>query len=115
MDQKLLLIAAIVAVSVRPASAQQTAEQIIERHLAAIGGGAALTQIRSRQSTGTVSISTPAGELPGTIEFLNAVPNKARMLLKVDLSAVGAGNLVFDQRFDGSNGYILDNVQGNRE
>jgi hypothetical protein len=115
MGHKLLLIVAIVATTVHPAAAQQTAEQIIERHLAAIGGRAALTKIRSRQSTGTVSISTPAGDLPGTIEVLNAVPNKARTLLKVDLSAVGAGNLVFDQRFDGTNGYVLDSIQGNRD
>src|SRR5262245_52525706 len=107
MGQKLLLVAAITALTVHSAAAQQTAEQIIERHLAAIGGRAALTKIRSRLSTGTVSISTPAGELPGTIEVLNAVPNKARTLLKVDLSAVGVGNLVFDQRFDGTNGYVL--------
>jgi hypothetical protein len=115
MGQKFLLVAAIVAVSVRPTAAQQTADQIIDRHIAAIGGRAAFAKIRSRRAIGTVSLSTPAGELPGTIEFLNEVPNKMRMLLKADLSAVGAGQLVFEQRFDGVNGYVLDSLQGNHE
>jgi zinc protease len=115
VGQKLLLVAAIVAISVRPTAAQQTADQIIERHLAAIGGRAAFAKIRSRVATGTVGLSTPAGELAGTIELQMEVPNKMRTLLKVDLSSVGAGPLVFDQRFDGVNGYVLDSLQGNHE
>jgi outer membrane lipoprotein-sorting protein len=115
MGCKLLLIVAAVAIAVRPAAAQQTADQIIERHIAALGGRAAFAKVRSRQATGTVSLSTPAGDVPGTIEFLSEAPNKVRTLLKVDLSAAGVGQLVFDQRFDGVNGYVLDSIQGNHD
>jgi len=47
--------------------------------------------------------------------MLNAAPNKSRMLLKADLTALGAGPFVLDQRFDGSVAYALDSLQGNRE
>jgi hypothetical protein len=65
--------------------------------------------------TGTITISTPGGDISGTVEILNAVPNKARSLIKADLSSLGAGPLVLDQRFDGTSGYVLDTLQGNRE
>ena len=64
---------------------------------------------------GTIALGTPAGEISGTIETLNETPNKARTLIDVDLSPLGAGKLIFDQRFDGMNGYTLDSLQGNRE
>ena len=38
-----------------------------------------------------------------------------RTVIKADLSAFGAGQLVIDQRFDGTNGYVLDSLQGDRE
>lgn len=115
MGRTLLLIVATVAIAVRPAAAQQTADQIIERHIAAIGGRAAFAKLRSRQATGTVSLSTPTGEMPGTIEAMNEAPNKMRMLIKIDLTALGVGQLVFDQRFDGVNAYVLDSIQGNHD
>jgi zinc protease len=37
------------------------------------------------------------------------------MLLKADLTSLGAGPFVLDQRFDGQSGYVLDSLQGNRE
>jgi hypothetical protein len=39
----------------------------------------------------------------------------AMALIKADLTALGAGPMVFDQRFDGSSGYVIDTLQGNRE
>jgi hypothetical protein len=51
----------------------------------------------------------------GTIETLNAAPNKQRTLVKADLASFGAGLLEVDQRFDGSTGYVLDTLQGNRD
>ena len=42
-------------------------------------------------------------------------PNKSRTVIKADLSAFGAGPLVIDQRFDGTTGYMLDTLQGNRD
>lgn len=93
----------------------QTADEIIEKYLAAIGGRAALGKLKSRVTTGTITLSTPAGELSGPVEILNQEPNKSRTLIKLDLSAVGAGQMVFDQRFDGTSGYVLDSLQGNRD
>jgi hypothetical protein len=97
------------------AHAQKTADEVIEKSLAALGGRAAHAKIQSRLATGSVTLTTPAGDIAGTIEVLNAPPNKARVLLKADLSSLGAGELVVDQRFDGHSGYVLDSLQGNRE
>lgn len=93
----------------------QTADEVIERSLKAVGGRTAHEKLKSRLMTGTITISTPAGDISGTVEILNAVPNKARSLIKADLSSLGAGPLVLDQRFDGTAGYVLDTLQGNRE
>lgn len=96
-------------------SSAQTADDIVEKHLAALGGGPALEKLTSRSMTGTATVSTPAGDVTGAIELLNAPPNKSRTLLKIDLSSLGAGQVTFDQRFDGTTGYVLDSLQGNRD
>ena len=95
-------------------AAAQTVDEVIEKHVAAIGGRAALAKLESRLMVGTITLSTPAGELSGPIEALTQRPNKSRTLIKLDLSAVGAGELTVDQRFDGTTGYVLDSMQGNR-
>lgn len=92
----------------------QTADEVIDKSIAAMGGRAAMEKIKTRQTTGTIALTTPAGEIPGTIDVTNAVPNKARTVIKADLSAFGAGPMVIDQRFDGTNGYVLDSLQGDR-
>jgi outer membrane lipoprotein-sorting protein len=106
-----LALAMLVCASVVSA---QTVDEVIEKHLTALGGRPALGKVKSRQMTGEIVLSTPAGEISGTIEVLNAAPNKTRTVIKADLSALGAGQLVVDQRFDGQTGYILDSLQGNR-
>jgi zinc protease len=93
----------------------QTADEILERSLKAIGGRPALSGLKSQLMSGTVTISTPGGDIPGTIEILTAAPNKSRTLVKADLTALGAGQIEIDQRFDGSSGYVIDTLQGNRE
>jgi len=95
--------------------AAQTADDLVEKHLAAVGGRAALAKVTSRSTTGTITLMTPNGALSGSIEILNQQPNKSRTLIKVDLSSLGAGQLTREQRFDGTTGYVLDNVQGNRD
>jgi hypothetical protein len=95
--------------------AAQTADDIIEKHLAASGGRAALGKLTSRSMTGTVSLSTPGGEITGPFELVNQVPNKARTVITLDLTALGAGKMVFEERFDGTTGYVIDTMQGNRE
>ena len=110
-----LAIAMAMFASATSISAQQTADEVIDKSLAALGGRAALAKLQTRAASGTIVLSTPAGEINGTIEFTNARPNKTRTLIKADLSALGAGELTIDQRFDGHVGYVLDSLQGNRE
>jgi outer membrane lipoprotein-sorting protein len=109
----------VVALAARTAAAQTaatpTADEVVEKSLAALGGRAALGKLKSRTMAGTISLSTPAGNVTGTLEVWNAVPNKTRTLIKVDLSALGAGPLTVDQRFNGKTGYVIDTLQGNRD
>jgi hypothetical protein len=109
------LAAAIVVLAWAQASWAQTVDDVLEKSLAALGGRAAHEKIKSRSMSGTITLATPAGDIPGTIEVVNALPNKTRTLIKADLSSLGAGPLVVDQRFDGQNGYVLDTLQGNRD
>src|SRR5690349_8261379 len=92
----------------------QTADEIIEKSITAMGGRAAMEKIKSRVMSGTITLRTPVGEVPGTIEVINAAPNKARTLIKADLSSLGAGPMQIDQRFNGTDGYVLDSLQGDR-
>ena len=45
----------------------------------------------------------------------NKKPNKTRTLIKIDATALGGGQIVTDQRFDGVTGYVIDSFQGNRD
>src|SRR5262245_20529798 len=92
----------------------QTADEIVEKHLAASGGRAAYAKITSRIGTGTITVTTPVGDLSGSIEVYSKKPNKNRTLIKLDLTAVGAGQMTSDQRFDGTTGFVMDTLQGNR-
>ena len=96
-------------------AAAQTADEIIEKHLAALGGRAALNNLKSRSMKGTITLSTPGGDIAGPIEALNEVPNKSRTFIQLDLSSLGLGKVVQDQRFDGTSGYVIDTMQGNRD
>ena len=100
--------------SAQTASAQ-TADELIEKSIAAMGGRAAFEKVKTRVMTGTITINTPGGDLPGTIELWNARPNKLRTFIKADLTQFGAGMLEIDQRFDGQTGYLLNTLQGNRD
>ena len=110
-----LRLALAVLVFAAPVASAQTADEIVEKSIAALGGRAAHAKVKSRLTVGTIVLSTPVGDINGTIEVTNAAPNKARTLIKADLSALGAGALVVDQRFDGHSGYILDSLQGDRD
>jgi outer membrane lipoprotein-sorting protein len=109
-----LLPAAMVLACARIASAQ-TADDVIEKHLAALGGRAAIAKLTSRSLAGTMTLSTPGGDVSGTIEIMNQPPNKVRTLTKLDLSSQGVGVVVVEQRFDGTSGYVLDSIRGNRD
>ena len=110
-----LLLGTLVLMGAAAASAQTapTVEEIIEKSLAAVGGREALARVTSRSASGTMSLPTPGGDLSGSIDILNEVPNKIRSLVKLDASAMGGGVIVVDERFDGSSGYVMDTMQGN--
>jgi zinc protease len=93
----------------------QTVDQVVERCVTALGGRAALGKLKSRAAAGTIVLTTPAGDIAGSITLQNALPNKSRSMIEADLTALGAGKLVLDQRFDGITGYALDTLQGNRD
>lgn len=114
MKVKSLALVAVFLFTAQTAAAQ-TAEEVIEKSLNAMGGRAALEKIKTRVVTGNLSIGTPAGDIAGTVEMYAAAPNKQRTVIKADLSAFGAGQLLIDQRFDGTTGYAMDSMQGNRD
>lgn len=109
-----LLVASIVLAAAHSALAQ-TADDIIDKHLTAVGGRAALAKLTSRSMTGTITLTTPGGDVSGPVEIYNQLPNKSRTVIKLDLSSFGAGQMTVDQRFDGSSGYVIDTLQGNRD
>jgi hypothetical protein len=112
--RRLIFVLFVSCLTARIASAQ-TADDVIEKCLAAIGGRAALGKLTSRSTTGTMTVSTPVGDVSGPIEILNQQPNKSRTLIKLDLSALGGGPVVIDNRFDGTSGYALDSMRGNHD
>lgn len=97
------------------AASAQTADEVVEKTLAALGGREALGKLTSRHVTGKVTVSTPGGDLPGTIEIFNQAPNKVRTLLNLDASSLGGGTVMLDQRFDGTSGIAISSMQGNQE
>ena len=107
-------LAVVVVLAWAHTASAQTADEIIEKSIAAMGGRAALEKVKTRVMTGAISLRTPVGDVAGTIEVTNVAPNKTRTLINVDLTSLGAGPMRLDQRFDGTNGYVLDSLQGDR-
>jgi len=93
----------------------QTADEVIEKHLAAVGGRAALGKLESRTATGTVTVSVQGSDLAGPIEIVHKRPNKARTVFTVDLSQFGADSMVIEERFDGTMLFTSNSAQGDRE
>jgi Outer membrane lipoprotein-sorting protein len=111
----LMSIVAVLTVCRAAVAYGQTVDEIVDKYLAASGGRAAFEKLTSRVVTGTISVSTPAGELSGTIEVYNKGPLKQRTLVKIDAAQLGIGQIVQDQRFNGTSGYAIDSLNGNRE
>lgn len=106
-----LVVALLMLVWARTAPAQ-TADEIIERGIAAGGGREALAKLTSRATTGTMTVTTPGGDIAGTMEVLNQAPNKMHTVITLDLSAMGGGLMTLDQRFDGTTGHATNSMQG---
>lgn len=97
-------------------AAPQTADEIVEKHLAAIGGRAALAKLTSRKAVGTVTLTTEAGDLTGPAELYTKAPNKSRALLTIDLTPVGMSEtMTIDQRFNGTEGWAKNSMQGDTQ
>ena len=97
-----------------PIVSAQTVDEVIEKSITAMGGRAAMEKIKTRSMTGTIALTTPAGEIPGTVEIQNAAPNKMRTIIKADLAQFGAGQLLIEQRFDGTDGFMINSLQGDQ-
>lgn len=107
-----LLSVGVLSVSAGHAFAQ-TADEIIEKHIAALGGRPELAKIVSRQSTGTASLAVQGVELKGPYESYAKPPNKSRVVLKLDTQPLGGpGEMEIDQRFDGTTGVASNSMQG---
>jgi len=67
----------------------QTADEIVEKHLAAVGGRAALSKLTGQWPPDTVVVSAQGRpDIPGSVEISRKAPNKGRTLMKLDLSGV---------------------------
>jgi hypothetical protein len=115
--KKTLLLVSMTALLVSRAglALAQAVDDVVEKHLTAVGGREALGKLTSRTMSGSITLSTPGGDVTGTIEVYAKAPNKSRSVINVDLSALGAGKVLQDQRFDGTTAYAIDTLNGNRE
>ncbi len=111
-----LVLSLLILPTLTTFAAPQTADEIIEKHLAALGGRAALGKLTSRKAVGTVTIATPGGDLTGPVETYAKAPNKSRTLVTLDLTPMGMNeSMVIDQRFDGTAGVAKNSLQGDTE
>jgi outer membrane lipoprotein-sorting protein len=93
----------------------QTADEAVDKVLAAMGGRAALAKLTSRVATGKISVSTQGVDIGGTVELSYKAPNKARSLMTLDLSALGGSEMVIDRRCDGKAAFESNSMTGDRE
>jgi len=109
------VVALAVVLAWAPCVQAQTADELVEKHLAAVGGRAALSKVTSQVASGTVAISAQGADIGGTIEITKKAPNKSRTVMKLDLSSVGGGEMIVDQRCDGKAAFASNSLQGDRE
>jgi outer membrane lipoprotein-sorting protein len=106
----------VLAIAFAAPARAQTADEVVEKHLAALGGREALGKLTSRHATGTVVLTTPAGDLSGPFESYAKAPNKMRISMQIDTTAVGGpGTMTVEQKFDGTKGWMLNSLQGDTE
>ena len=109
------LIVAVLVLSWTGLASAQTADEVIEKHLAAIGGRAALTKIKSRTMTGTIALCDAGRRAEGSGGSPQPGAQQGAHADQAGSVAVGAGEMTVDQRFDGTAGIVMDSMQGNRD
>lgn len=110
----LLAILCVPAMATRVAA--QTADDIVEKHLAALGGREALGKLTSRRATCTITVNIQGTDVSGTCELTYKAPNKSRAYITLDLSPIGVPDkMINDQKFDGVNGWTLNSLQGDSQ
>jgi hypothetical protein len=77
---------------------------VIDRHIAAIGGRAAVMARTSTHATGTVSI--PSAGMTGSVDVFAAKPDKT--LLRISLGGIGS----IEEGFDGKIGWTMSPMTG---
>lgn len=103
------LLAAVAVTGVLQAQAPGAlpeAKAIIDRHVEAVGGRAAIKQVKSVKAAGTMSIA--ANGMSGAIEVYSMRPNK--QLVKMTLA--GVGDVL--EGFDGTHAWSLNPMSGPR-
>ena len=88
-------------------AAPLTAEQVLDRHVAALGGREALSKVTSIVMKGRLEI--PNQNLKGTVVSYAKAPNKKLEIVTID--GVGAQK----EAFDGTNGWASDPFNGTRQ
>ncbi len=88
----------------KPDAALPSARQVIDRHIAAAGGRAAILARTSSHASGTVSIAS-AG-MTGSIDVFAAKPDKS--LLRMTIGGIGA----IEEGFNGTIGWSLSPMTG---
>lgn len=76
----------------KPAGDLPSAQSLIDRHIQATGGLAAMKARKSSHAVGTISV--PSQGMSGTMEIIAMRPNK--MLVKQSITGIGAGAEGFD-------------------
>ncbi|MFO0829322.1 MAG: hypothetical protein U0572_14385 [Phycisphaerales bacterium] len=89
-----------------PASNMPTADELVKKHVAALGGEAAFLAVKSITTASTIDMTT-AG-IKGTMLTQMTEPN--RFVSSMDLGAVGTVR----QGFDGTTAWSIDPMQGPR-
>jgi outer membrane lipoprotein-sorting protein len=108
-----LILSLLVLPSLTMSAAPQTADEIIEKHLAALGGREALGKLTSRKGVGTITLGTEMGDLSGPVETYAKAPNLSRAVIHLDLTPMGMSEtMTIDQRFDGTAGVAMNSLQG---
>ena len=94
----------------------QTPDELVEKHIAAMGGRDALSKLTSRRATGSITVVGPNGDFGGPVEMSYKAPNKVRLSMQLDLSAMGVPEkMIVEQKFNGAVGWSLNSLQGDNE